>query len=1321
MRNILFTLFFCISALSFAQTYKYIGVGNGLSNRRVYSIHKDKKGYMWFLTQEGIDRYDGTLFKHYNLTSPNERINSFSDMNLLVMDKDRVLWEITKSGLVFKYDIKTDSYRLIYQLRNISPITYTYIDFKNNIWLCTEYNQYVYNIDSKKLIPLKSLYKQHINDIIQINSNTYYIATNKGVYAVKLQGNTLIRVNQKDLDRLSVQANKLYYNQNRKKLIIGSFPKGIYAYDIKRQQLVLTQSGLNDIRINAIKEMNENEILIATNGAGVYKMDMSNYNCSPYIVADYSRLNAMNGNTINDLYIDKEQRIWLANYPIGITVQYNRFPKYKWFKHIIGNTNSLVNDQVNSVIEDSEGDLWFATNNGISIYFPETGKWKYVLTDYDTRSNSKNHIFTTLCEVKPGLVLAGGLTSLIYCIDKQSMRVSYTISSQYENLNMHPEKYIQSIIKDSNGYIWSGGYYNLTKIDLKDKKTRHYPGINSINIILEKDADYLWIGCSNGLYILNKSNGVFREIKMPKRVYICTLHQEKNGMLYIGTYGSGMLVYNIKTNKFSNYDRENGALISNNIYTILSDKKGTLFLSTDNSLVRFDIAKRTFQNWTKEQGLISNNFNSTSGTYSQKGTFIFGSVDGVIEFDEKTSLPQRYFSKLIFSDLDIFYRTVSAGEADSPLHQSIDEQEKIDLNYNQNIFSIHLASINYDYPENILYSWKLEGFYDEWSKATYDNVIRYTNLTPGKYKLYVRAISKESSLIIEERSIDIVIHPPFWGTIWAIILYIAVLTLIVWDFMRRYTIYKEQKASSDKIRFFVNTAHDIRTPLSLIKAPLDELAEKENLSPEGKANLDTAVRNTNSLFRLITSLINFEKAEIYSSKMHVSEYELFTFIDEILNAFQSYVESRQIRLTYESNFRFLNVWFDKEKMESIIKNLLSNAIKYTPNGGEIKVIAFSSSDYWGFEIKDNGIGIPDDEQKKLFKLFFRGSNAINAKISGTGLGLLLVRKLVNLHSGTINLKSKIDSGSTFKVTFPQGHRHFKKQQLEWSQEPDSKSENIFTLFRTKADETLPPSITHNIGSASQRILLVEDNDDMRSYLQRSLSENYYIFMASDGKEGWGIIQNIKPDLVISDIMMPNMNGDELCSKIKSNINTSHIPVILLTALNDKDNIIRGLKTGADEYITKPFDISILKAKIMTLLANREVLKDRFAKLEIKSTDEQIDYTSELDREFMTKVKEIIEKNLQDSNFNVDILCSSLNMSRSSFYNKIKALTDQAPADFIRLIRLSRAAELLKSKKFNITEVADMTGFSDAKYFREVFKKHYKMNPSKYMNNQEEAN
>jgi len=288
--------------------------------------------------------------------------------------------------------------------------------------------------------------------------------------------------------------------------------------------------------------------------------------------------------------------------------------------------------------------------------------------------------------------------------------------------------------------------------------------------------------------------------------------------------------------------------------------------------------------------------------------------------------------------------------------------------------------------------------------------------------------------------------------------------------------------------------------------------------------------------------------------------------------------------------------------------------------------------------------------------------------------------------------------------------------LEWNHESISDSDTLFTTVKTKAGEVLPPSIPLNsMDSPSQRILIVEDNDDMRNYLQHTFADIYYTFVASDGQIGWDIVQNIKPDLVISDIMMPNMNGDELCSRIKSDINTSHIPVILLTALNDKSNIIRGLKYGADEYITKPFDISILKATIINILSNREVLKNSFSKLELKNADESINYASELDREFMDKVKDIIEKNLSDSNFNVDVLCSALNMSRSSFYSKIKALTDQAPADFIRTIRLTHAAKLLKSKRFNITEVADMTGFSDAKYFREVFKKHYKMNPSKYMN------
>lgn len=1313
MRNKLFILFLFISLLSSAQTYKYIGVEDGLSNKRVYSIHKDKKGYMWFLTHDGIDRYDGKSFKHYKLSCQDGNVCSFADMNKTVMDNQGFIWEVTKSGCIFKYNDVTDCYEYIFKVNSKEQITSTYLDHNDNIWLCTSKRQFLFKTITKELITICNIKKQEVTNIVQAEKNLYYFVTPNEVYAAKLQHNTLIRVKQKGLDNQNLHINKIYYHPINKKLFLGSVQDGVYVYETQKKQLLLTKIELEDININKFKKLNNNEILIATNGAGVYKMNTNNYQSQPYILADYNKLNSMNGNTILDLYIDSEQRIWLANYPIGITVQYNHFPKFEWYKHAIGNTNTLINDPINAIIEDSQGDLWFATNDGISIYRSQSKQWSHILHSSSNNEN-RSHIIVTLCEVSPGVIWAGGYASGVFQIQKGSMTITNMNPSKLGNNNLQASRYLHSIIKDQQGVIWSGGYHLLRSINLKNNQVKEYPGVTSINMLLEKDANHLWVGTASGLYILDKAKGRYRRIKLPYfNTYIYTLHQEKNGILYIGTSNNGLIVYNPKTNHIVNYLVTNSPLLSNNIYTILSDNKGTLFFSTENSLVKYSIRNNTFQNWTKEQGLLSNEFNATSGAHRKNGNFVFGSLHGAVEFNEKIQLPSNYSSKLVFSEF-ITYEKSPHENKESILEKNIDETKKIYLKYNQNVFTFKLASINYDNPSNILYSWKLDGLYNEWNKPSKESTIRYTNLNSGKYKFCIRAISNETGQIIEEKSMDIIIQPPFWRSIWAFLVYIIILVFITRIPLRYYNMRKEGKISNEKINFFINTAHDIRTPLSLIKAPLDELCDNEELSEEGKINLATAIKNTNTLFKLITNLINFEKAELYSSKMHVGEYELFTFLEEILDHFKSYAETNHIRLVYESNFRFLNVWFDKDKMESILKNLISNAIKYTPQNGEVRIYAFSTLDNWGIEVIDNGIGIPENEQNKLFRLFFRGSNAINSKIAGTGIGLLLVYKLVNYHHGSISLKSKENQGSTFKISFPQGHRHFKKNQLEWTLEETKENDELLSEFKTKSAEVLPPSIIRTGNASQQRILLVEDNDDLRTYLQRTLSETYYIYLASDGEKGWKVVENVRPDLVISDIMMPKMRGDELCTKIKSDINTSHIPVILLTALNDKTNIINGLRNGADEYISKPFDIAILKATIATILSNRQIIKNKFATLDIQVGDEYIHCASDLDREFMTKVQTIIEKNIPDSSFTVDTLCAALNMSRSSFYNKIKALTDQAPADFIRIIRLARAAELLKRKQYSIAEVAEMTGFSDAKYFREVFKKCYKVSPSKYV-------
>ena len=1092
-------------------------------------------------------------------------------------------------------------------------------------------------------------------------------------------------------------------------------------------QAIELNVGLKDVSITRIKAFNDKEILIATDGAGIYKLNVDTYKCEPYIVADYNSYNSMNGNSIYDLYVDGD-RIWMANYPIGITVRNNQYTSYQWIKHSIGNKQSLINDQVNAIIEDHEGDLWFATNNGISLYSTKNKQWHSFLSVFDNGSVTKNHVFISLCEVSPGIIWAGGYSSGIYQINKKQMSVGFFTPSTFGDCDIRPDKYIRSIMKSSDGNIWSGGYYNLKRIDFARKNIRAYPGLSSITDIKEKDEQHMWIGTATGLYLLETETGKFEYITMPiESFYINALYQSDNGLLYIGTSNSGLLIYDHENKSFEHFHKDNCPLISNNIYSILSDGDNSVLLSTENSLTSYYPEEKVFHNWTKEQGLKSDHFNATSGILRKNGDFILGSTDGAIEFHKDMMIPRNYKFQMIFSDLRVFYQTVYPGDEGSPLEVDIDETKTLKLKYNQNIFSLRISAINYDYPSLILYSWKLDGFYDGWSRPEKDCLIRFTNLSPGKYTLRVRAISSEDRrIVLEERNMDIIIEQPIWLSIWALLLYAIVIAAIVTITLRVIILRKQRKTSDEKIRFFINTAHDIRTPLTLIKAPLEELSEKEDLTPGGRSNMNTAIRNVNALLRLTTNLINFERADTYSSALYVSEYELSTYMEEMINAFRAYADVKRVSLTYESNFRYMNVWLDKDKMDSILKNLISNALKYTPEGGSVHIFAAETEDNWSVEVKDTGIGIPASEQKKLFRMHFRGSNAINSKVTDSGIGLLLVWKLVRLHKGKINFSSTEGKGSCIKVIFPKKEKYYRKavhspkpgsEKVVYTESGVPKNISLSTVYDTARQK-------QQQNGDLPKILIVEDNDELREYLRNTLSDDYIIQVCSDGKQALDIVKEYMPNMIISDIMMPEMRGDELCHRLKNDIETSHIPIILLTALNNDRNIIEGLKTGADEYIVKPFNIGILRATIANILTNRSLLRHKYANLELNDEESDtacINCSTDIDWKFISTVKKSVEDNMDNSSFTVDVLCNLLNMSRTSFYNKIKALTDQAPADYIRLIRLKRAAQLLKEQQHSITEVAEMTGFSDAKYFREVFKKHFNVSPSQYAKQKEEDN
>ncbi|WP_289747536.1 two-component regulator propeller domain-containing protein [uncultured Bacteroides sp.] len=1323
-RIFLFVILIISSTISRCQIYKYIGLEDGLNNQKIYHIQKDRRGYMWFLTQEGVDRYDGKQIKHYNFSDDNMKLDSRIALNWFYMDNEDILWVIGQKGRIFKYDSQHDKFELVYihpeLIRNKSQafLNYGYLDKNDRIWLCSKDSIVWYDTRTGTASHIATPVNSEITVIEQTDGNHFFIGTGNGLFRTQTERETLKLIPDEVAESIGTPVHELYYHTVSKQLFIGNYKEGILVYDIGGKGNIIPCQSPNNVEFNQIVALNDHELLIATGGKGVYKLDLNTYMSEPYITADYSSYNGMNGNNINDIYVDEEQRIWLANYPTGITIRNNRYGSYDLIKHSIGNSHSLVNNQVHDIMEDSDGDLWFATSNGISLYQTDIKEWHSFFSSFDSVPDDENHIFLTLCEASPGVIWAGGFTSDIYKIEKKKgFKVSYLSPATIAGIR--PDQYIFDIKKDSDGDIWSGGYYHLKCINLETKNIRLYPGVSSITTIQEKDAQQMWIGTQMGLYQLDKKSGDYRYVDLPvESPYICALYQRDDSILYIGTRGSGLLVYNLYKEKFIHqYRTDNCALISNNIYTIIPRQDGNLLMGTEDGITIYSPKGHFFRNWTREQGLMSVNFNAGSATTYGKNSLVFGGNDGAVRFPIDIQIPEPHYSRLLLRDFMIAYHPVYPGDDGSPLQKDIDETDRLELAYEQNTFSLNVASINYDYPSNILFSWKIDGFHKEWSRPSQDNRIIVRNLPPGSYTLQIRAISNEEKYkTYETRNIQIVITPPAWASVWAMIGYAILLVLVTGIIFRIIMLHKQKKISDEKTRFFINTAHDIRTPLTLIKAPLEEVVENQMVTEQALPHMNMALKNVNNLLQLTTNLINFERIDVYSSTLYVSEYELNSYMNNVCATFRKYAEMKHVRFVYESNFDYLNVWFDSDKMGSILKNILSNALKYTPEGGNVCIYACEGENSWSIEVKDTGIGIPSCEQKKLFRNYFRGSNVINLKVTGSGIGLMLVYKLVRLHKGKIRIQSTEHQGTCVQVTFPKGNSHLHKAKFLSPQAPDRYSEAIMPHDTSEISASMEISQTNN---SLQRILIVEDNDDLRNYLVNMFKTGYNVQSCPNGKEALVIMREFNPAIIISDIMMPEMGGDEFCSVIKNDLEMSHIPIILLTALGDEKNMLEGLEIGADAYITKPFSVGILKATVKNILANRALLRQVYNSIEDKEQNLPTNCTNNLDWKFIASVKECIKNNMENADFNVDMLSSLHHMSRTSFFNKLKALTGYAPADYIRMIRLQHAAQLLKQNKYTITEIADMVGFSDAKYFREVFKKYYNVSPSKFNKQQEE--
>ena len=1316
LREIVLLLILWICPSAYGEIYKYLRLEDGLSSRNVYAVQQSNGGFMWFLTDNGIDRYDGSEVSNYTLKIDGQKFTEYSTCRLIYDEVEDNLWMVTNLGRVVRYSKRLNAFEVMYipqihsEESDVLKSAVSPIDRKGNIWIFINNEVFCYNIRTQEGRHIKSKTPTDIPNYsaaIAKNDTTLYIGTKGGIYTGSIKDDCITVKPIKALQPFCINANTLYYHHNSGTLLIGSEDKGIYAYKEYSQTVIYDEEVLPDVRVTKIIPTNKNnEVLFSTNAACVFRMNIHECIPYPFLSADFTTNYRMNTDNVADICIDTDGQLWMCSFPQGLTIYNESYPDFNWVKRSLIKTNTLNNNSVDCIIEDSDYDLWYATDNGISLYETKKREW-YTMLSIADKSTNRNHYFLTLCEVKPGVILAGGYAAGIYIIHKQSKKAHFVKPDL-----IFPEKYIQTMLLDKYDHtIWMGGENQLINISyIADSiKVNHAEVFRGVNYITERDAETLWVGTKDGLYKFNKQTHERQRIELPvERLKVNTIHQDPDGTLYIGTHHHGLVVYNERNNQYHKYDKSNSALTNDCLKCIISADNGSLFISSDAGIVRFDKRTQRITTWTNDQGLQNLNFSIRAGTRTHNETMMFGGDNGVIEISEHANLPHIYKGTLVLADLYIGNTRITPDSKNSPIKDAVNHVSKIRLKDSQRNAAIKVKCINHIYPSDCIIRWTFDSTGKEdiqWNPLNEDRFITLNTLNAGRHNLSIQAISKESGKTLDERTVSVIIRPPFYFSFVGLFIELGLLILIFLLVRKYYKSANAMHISNDKINFFINTAHDIRTPLALIKAPLEELNQSETLGAEEREAVSMALRNTNTLAQMTDNVMHYELASIEKGITRVTRHEAIPYFQKQIDKISRLAQTKAQTITFEHPEEQFDIWVDTHKLNSIIQNLLSNAIKYSNNGSIITLNLYCNDRHWGFHVIDNGIGISEEEKNKLFKQIFRGTNAINAKTFGCGIGLISIYKYVTQMKGHINVKSTIDQGSDFHIHFPRGKNHYDAQTTEFVDTPNANDPTTNVSIPQQELEIPTDELRH-------RLLIVEDNPEMLGYLKRLFDKDFIVYTATNGKEALSKLPYIQPLIVLSDVMMPEMRGDDLCVSIKSNIDTSHIAVVLISALSDQQSIINGLSVKADAYVTKPFDTKILQLTINNLVESRLQIRSLLASFDTIN-DNLPDSTSELDLKLMAEMKEIIEKNLDNNDFTVDTLAYELRISRTSLYNKIKGLTGNTPSDLIRVYRINKAKTLLREQRHTVTEVAEMVGFADQKYFREVFKKATGMTPSEY--------
>lgn len=1284
---------FCFLRLN-AQRITHLGGDQGINGRQVFNIVQDKKKFLWISNRFGVDRFDGFNIKNYPM---NILFNGKTPIRTtkVTLDRDSALWAYTDKGTVYKYDTLRDEFTCFKDLDTyVRSICF---DAGNGIWAITGKGVEHLVGDKLQLLSALQLQKGRYRSISFLDKEHLLLVSDYSIYKYNIK--TAVRqpvVKNELLEREGLTIETCLLDPYSDRIWIGTSNKGLFVYE--QAAGTLRAAGEQRLWFHPVLSMasfNSEHLLVGTDGLGAYLLNTKTFVIEKFYNQLNDTKNRINGNVVYDVYKDAGGKVWLSTFTDGVNILDFSDQGFHVIQQNDEQPNSLSNSIVCDLLEDTDGKLWLATNNDLSFWNKSTQRWQKVL-------NEKNVL--TLYEDSRKHIWAGTYSSGVYEISKQGAVLAHYIVQPGID-NSIGSNFIYAICEDARGNMWFGGRRgSVSRLLLSDRSFMKVP-VEQVNHMINRRQNTILVSTELGVHEINTETGKSKECLFNKKLksrYISDMYLESDSIIWLATYGNGLDRCNLIDGTVTSFTQEKG-LPSDIVYAIERDNNNNLWFSSENGIGCFNLFTHSVSNFSIADGISGNRFRQCSKAKSTAGDIYFGSYSGVTYFNPANVRKSRNEAHLALQDLRLFNKIVKPGDKDAPLKQALDNTDAIRLNYQQHSFSIDFVAVDYSLGKTRRYTWMLENLDKDWVGPTSEHIANYTNLSPNDYVFKVKYLD-DSNNVIDEREIKITVAPPFWKTVWARMIFLIILLVAAW-FIYKYAQQKlEEKQQEEKIRFFINTAHDIRTPLTLIGAPIYELKEQLASSPQNNYLMSLVTDNLDRLNKMFSQLLDFQKAYEAKDQLVIKKQDLKRYLSNKLVYWQSSANAKGLSLEMQLPDEALTEWFDLEKMDKILDNLMSNATKYTPAGGKVTVALSADKNSWQLKVADTGIGISRQDRKNLFKRFYRAGNAINKQVTGSGLGLMLVEKYVALHKGSIEVSSAENQGTEFCMQFRRGNKHFQDSVILDDQ-------NLPVIDEKEIQEE------HGLaGSLKLKLLVVEDNEDLRAFLKLSLGHYYTVHTAENGRDAWDNLLKINPDIIVSDLHMPEMDGFELCGKVKSTFETSHIPVILLTVANDKQFVEKGLHLGADDYIGKPFDAGYLRLKIDAIIQNRKLLRQKFlsAGAGNREQPETVSSGNELNDDFLEKATGVVEKHIDNPAFSVNDFARELALSRTLLYTKCNAITGFSPNDFIKIVRMKKAITYFQEKKYSINEVALMVGFDEPAYFSTCFRKIYGKSPKKFI-------